>query len=340
MKPMRERNQVTVAIVGTIVVAAVVLLAVNLQNLPFLHSTTTYHAEFASSDGLKSGDDVRVEGISVGSVDSVKVVRAHVDVQFTIKSDIELGDTSRASIEVATVLGNLFLQIESAGTGTLADGGTIPEKRTVVPYSLLDALNAFGKFARKTHVATLEKSLQTLSRTLGNVAPDDVQAALKGLSNVATTIAGKQQDITSILQSANTIVDTLNHNSNALVDLLTEGDEFLKLVKQRHAVISRLLVDTANLGRQLRRLLAKNGVDLTALFRNLDTVTAVLRKEQRQLQDAIVNLGQFSVNIANATGSGPYLDVFSPTVLVPDNQIKACGPDPASVKNKPCGGSR
>lgn len=339
MKPMRERNQVSVAIFGTILIATVLLVSINLDKLPFFHSTNSYTAHFPNAEGLREGDDVRVEGISVGSVDSIKVDGDHVDVGFSIKSDIALGRDSRASIEVATVLGNLFLQIESAGPGTLPDGATFRRPGTV-PYSLLEALNAFGNFSRQTQIGTLRKSLNTLSTTINAVAPPDVKAALRGLSDVATTIAGKQQDISSILQSANAIVHTLNDNSDALTSLLADGDEFLKLVEQRHAVISRLLVDTADLGRQLRHLVARDGANFTALFRNLDTVTAVLRREKQALQNAVINLGQFSVNIANATGSGPYLDLFSPTVLIPDNQLKACGPDPTHAGKKPCGESK
>ncbi len=62
VKPMRERNQVAVAVWGTVLVAAVVLLAMNLGNLPFVNSTNTYYADFANADGLKSGDEVRVRG--------------------------------------------------------------------------------------------------------------------------------------------------------------------------------------------------------------------------------------------------------------------------------------
>ncbi len=74
---------------------------------------------------------------------------------------------------------------------------------------------------------------------------------------------------------------------------------------------------------------------LTALLRNLDAVTGVLVKEKGQLQQAISSLGQFGVNITNVTGSGPWLDLLTPTVVVPDNQIAGCGANPAAAK-KPC----
>jgi phospholipid/cholesterol/gamma-HCH transport system substrate-binding protein len=335
MKSMKERNQVSVAIWGTVIAAAVVLLSMNLRDLPFVHSEHTYYADFANADGLKSGDDVRVEGVSVGSVKSVTVQGDHVHVKFAVKSDLELGGTSRASIEVATVLGNLFMQVESAGAGHLTAGATIPVSRTVVPYSLLGALNAFGEFSEKTDIPTLQKSLRTLATTMSGIAPADAKAALRGLADVSSALAGKQQQVSQILQAAGSIVHTLNKNSGALVGLLVQGDEFLKLVEQRHAVVSRLLRDTALLGAQLRTLMTRNGAQLDTLLASLDSVTALLAKEKQQLQDSVGYLGQFGVNITNVTGSGPWLDLLTPTAVVPDNQLRGCGTHPVADK-KPC----
>ena len=336
MKPMRERNQVVVAIVGTAVIAALVLLSMNLGKLPFVNPTTTYHAEFANADGLTGGADVRVLGISVGSVSSVKVDGDHVAVAFTVKQGVHLGDQSHASIEVATVLGQLYLQVESAGGGRLRGGGTIPVSRTTVPYTLIGALDAFGDFAGQTDLGKLRTSLQTLATSVSGISPGEAKAALTGLTDVATTLAGKQQQIGSILTSADAITKTLNANTSALLSLLGEGDTFLKLAEQRKTVIDQLLQSTAELGSQISVLITKNGAQLSSVLDSLKAITTVLADDKTQLEQAVVNLGQFSINVANATGSGPWLDLLTPTIVVPDNQIKACGAHPDASKG-PCG---
>ena len=335
MKPMRERNQTVVAIVGTAIIAALVLLSMNLGRLPFLNPKTTYHAQFANADGLTSGADVRVLGISVGSVTSVKVDGGHVDATFTVKDGVHIGDESKASIEVATVLGQLYLQVESAGTSHLHAGATIPVSRTTVPYTLIGALDAFGNFAGQTNLTTLRSSLKTLATTISGISPTDANAALKGLTSVAQTLAGKQNQISSILTAANAITSTLNSNSKALLSLLGDGDAFLKLASQRETIISQLLADTAELGKQLGALITKNGAQLAPLLANLKAITGVLSADKDQLKQAVINLGQFSINVSNATGSGPWLDLLTPTVVVPDNQIVACGAHPDSSKG-PC----
>jgi phospholipid/cholesterol/gamma-HCH transport system substrate-binding protein len=335
MKPMRERNQIVVALVGTAVAVAVVLLSLNLGRIPFLHPSKTYHAQFANADGLKGGDDVRVAGINVGKVKKVDVEGDHVRIDFTVKAGLKLGDASRASIEVATVLGNLFMQVESAGAGQLRSGQTIPVQRTTVPYTLIGALNQFGEFSKQTDLPKLRESLKTLSQTINGISPKEADAALKGLADVAQTLAGKQAQISQILTSATAITNTLNSNSGALVSLLMQGDEFLQLIEQRHQVISDLLRDTARLGTQLSQLIATNGAQLQGLLGNLNSVTAVLAKEKDQLQRATAVLGQFSINVTNATGSGPWLDLLTPVAVVPDNQIVGCGQNPNTALG-PC----
>lgn len=335
MKAMKERNQIAVAVVGTVLVIVFVLLSMNLGKIGFLNPSHTYHAELANADGLKSGDDVRVEGVSVGKVRRVAVAGDRVRVDFTVRSGLKLGDESSATVEVATVLGNLFMQVESAGSGTLRPGGTIPLARTTVPYTLIGALNQFGTFAQHTDLDQLRASLHTLAQTVSGISPKDADAALSGLSSIAQTVAGKQQQIQQLLSATDSITSTLNSRSSALVSLLGQGDQFLQLLQQRSAVIDQLLADTARLGSQLSVLMTRNGAQFSALLRNLDSVTSVLAAEKSQLQAAVRVLGDFSVNVANATGAGPWLDILSPVSVIPDNQIKACGPHPTG--KAPCG---
>jgi phospholipid/cholesterol/gamma-HCH transport system substrate-binding protein len=328
IKPLHERDQAVVAMVGTVVIVLAVLLAMNLGKMPFVHPEHAYAADFATADGVRAGDDVRVAGITVGSVSSVKVDGDHVRVRFTVKRGLRLGDQSRASIEIATVLGQEFMQLTSAGDGTLRAGSTIPLSHTAVPYTLLDALGTFGKNTAKTNLPQLQAALNSMAATLQGVAPADVRATLGGLSEHASAVATRQDELTRLLTQARSVTDALDAHSGDFVALITDSDTFLQLLQQRRAVIAKLLADTAALGAQVADLIKRDGAQLTPLLDNLKTVTAVLAQDKQQLSDAVTTLGHFSKNIANATGSGPWLDLFTPVLFEPDNLIKSCGTQP------------
>lgn len=328
IKPLHERDQAVVAIVGTFVIGLVVLLAMNLNRLPFLHPESAYRAEFAAADGIKSGDDVRVAGITVGSVKSVKVQGAHVLVRFTVKRGLRLGSDSAASIEIATVLGQVFLQVESAGDGRLHPGDTIRLDRTSVPYTLLDALGQLGRNTQKTNLPQLSKALDTLAASLNGLDAKQATATIAGLGKLAKTVADRQTEIASLLHQARTITDTLNAHAGDFVALITQGDVFLQLLERRRDAIAALLQNTSSLGEQVASLIRRDNANLAPLLANLQTVSGVLARDRDQLSQAVTKLGAFSKNIANATGSGPWLDLLSPVLFHPDNVLKACGTAP------------
>jgi len=55
MKPFSERNPFVLGVIGAIVLAAVVIGALQFKSLPFLSRGTTYSAYFADAGGLKTG---------------------------------------------------------------------------------------------------------------------------------------------------------------------------------------------------------------------------------------------------------------------------------------------
>ncbi|MDP9116593.1 MAG: MCE family protein [Actinomycetota bacterium] len=335
MNWFRRRDPAVLAIVITLIGAVVVLLAINLARLPFVHPKTSYSADFANTGGLQTGDDVRVAGISVGAVTSIKLEGTHVKVDFTVKKGLKLGGTSGATVEIATVLGALFLQVESAGPGTLASGATIPLSRTTVPYTLLDAFNGIGEATINTNQPNFRASLTDLAATLQGIRPADVTATLKGVTAISTALSSRQKEIGTLLSDALNIVSTLNSKRGDLVKLLANSGVLLQLFNDRATVITTLLHDTATLGQQISSLVSKNGGVLAATLANLSKVTAVLTNDRNQLQASVTTLGEFSTNIANVAGSGPWLDLLLPTGFLPDNLITACGKTPAPGCGRP-----
>jgi phospholipid/cholesterol/gamma-HCH transport system substrate-binding protein len=200
--------------------------------------------------------------------------------------------------------------------------------RTTVPYTLLDAFGALGANTAKTDLPTLRRSLDQLAATVNATSPKDVSATLTGLTRMANAIASRQDEVTQLLHDAEQVATTLATNGGALVSLLSDGDTFLQMLVQRHAAINQLLVDTARLGVELHSLIAQDGAQLTPLLSNLDTVSAVLAADKKQLEASIKTIGQFSTNIANVTGSGPWVDLMLPALLESDNIIAACGTHP------------
>ena len=99
IKPLADRNRVTVGVVGIGIVVAVVVAVFSYEKIPFLTGKSGYSAYFTEAGGIKPDSDVRVSGLSVGRVSSVELDGTKVLVKFTVDDDVALGNRTEASIK-------------------------------------------------------------------------------------------------------------------------------------------------------------------------------------------------------------------------------------------------
>jgi len=323
VKALSARNQAVVAAVGTCIVGALLLLALSIRHLPLVSSNATYHAYVADAAGLEVGDEVRIAGITVGEVTGVSLAGDRVEVTFTVDGARRLGDRTRVDVRVASILGQVYVNVLPSGGGSLTSDDVIPLSRTTVPYTLLEVLGTFTTTTDEVDLPRLKAALTTLSDSLRNL-PNSVKPLLGSLAKLSQTIASRSDKLTSLVSEARDVTGALSGERAQLVGLLTDGDTLLSALSQRRAVIHDLLVDTSSLARQLSSLITRDSAQLGPLLDGLQSVTALLVRDEASLDHSIQLLGPFSRYVANATGSGSWLDLLTPTVLLPDNVVVQC----------------
>ena len=100
-----------------VVMALVMAAAFNLGKFPGF-AGTSYRAEFKDASGLHVGNMVQVGGIRVGRVQDVELKNSNtVLVTFDVDNGVEFGRESRASVEVLSLLGEKYLDLQPAGSG-------------------------------------------------------------------------------------------------------------------------------------------------------------------------------------------------------------------------------
>ena len=122
MIPFRERNPVIVGAISLVVLAMMLLVALRADDLPVIGGGDTYHAMFTEAGGLKVDDEVRIAGVRVGKVNEVELAQDQVKVTFKVDDAADFGGESSAAIRVKTILGSMFLAVQPAGEGQLAEG--------------------------------------------------------------------------------------------------------------------------------------------------------------------------------------------------------------------------
>jgi phospholipid/cholesterol/gamma-HCH transport system substrate-binding protein len=309
------RREVLVGVVTVVVLFLGVLAAFNADDLPIIGGGTTYSAYFGESAGLVAGNEVSVAGVKVGQVRRVSLAGNQVLVEFRV-SDVFLGDRTSASIQIRTVLGDKYLALQPDGAQPQDPRQTIPRSRTMSPFDVTDAIDQLGSTVGQIDPNQLASSFQVISDALKDT-PEPLKQAADGLSSLSTTIASRDDQIAGMLAGTNQLSATVSSRDAEISKLLDDGNLLLSVVQQRKQAIAQLLTGTQNLAKQLSGLVTDNQNQLQPALDQLDEVTAVLARNQDNLNQALASLAPFVRVFNNTIGTGRWFDGYICGLLPP-----------------------
>lgn len=337
LKPIRERNPITVAVVGLVILTVVGLLAYHADDLPVIGGGTTYSADFTEAAGLDAGTEVRVAGVKVGKVTGVSLDHGHVKVTFKVKHTW-IGDASTAAIMIKTLLGEKYLAVDPLGVARQDPRRHIPISRTIAPYDVSTAFTDLARTVGRLDTGQLEQSLEAISDTFRDTPPD-VRRALDGLSDLSRTISSRDAQLARLLAGTKQLTGTLAGQNDEFAALLRDGNLLLAELRTRRAAIGSLLTGTRRLAVELSGLVADNQAQLGPALRSLDTVTDVLKRNQQNLDRALALAGPYWRLNNNALGNGRWLDGYLCGLVPKEYLSPGTAPKTGCIPPKPGGGA-
>jgi phospholipid/cholesterol/gamma-HCH transport system substrate-binding protein len=231
-----------------------VVAAVALSGCSFGGSSgRTDHAMFTRAIQLFPAGRVRVLGVNVGHIDSIRNTNGGVEVTFEIdSSDIQLPRDVQAAIVPASLLGERYVQLFPAYSGgpTLPNGATIPESRTAVPVEP-------------------DEVLRSLQDYLGAIDPNTVT---RFVENAATILRGNGQDLNTLIEHGARVMETLSSKRDDLANLITQLDTLTKALSTRQQAIGDLIQTYDVVGRTLN----DNRTSLEGTIEGLNEASAQL----------------------------------------------------------------
>lgn len=315
MKSFSDRSPGRIGVLSLVVIAVMLVLTYFYDDIPVLGAGTKYTAEFGEIAGLRVADEVRIAGVRVGKVSDITLAGDKVDVDFRIDG-AWVGDKSTVSIQIKTLLGQKYLALDPQGTAPLDPRTPIPRERTLSPYDITEAFNGLSRTVDEIDTAQLAQSFDVIADIFRN-SPPEIKATLEGLSTLSTTIAGREQQLSTLLSRTSTVTKTLAERDQELQNLLGDGNLLLRELQARKSAISQLLTGTRNLALQLQGLVADNTAQLRPALEKLDKVSTVLQRNQDNLGRSLQNLAPFYRVFTNTLGNGRWFDVYVCGLLPP-----------------------
>ena len=238
---MSTRN-LRIALAASLVV--ILTVAVTVVATPWGDRVTkdTFVAYFSNANGLYTGDEVRVLGVAVGTVDSIDPQPNQTKVTFSVDREVPVPVDVKAAILSPSLVSARAIQLVPAYSGgpKLAAGAAIPQDRTAVPVEWDDFRQQLEK---------LTDSLQPT--TPGGVSPvgEFINTAadnLRGNGETAHDTVIKLSQAVSALGDHSTDIFSTVRNLQLLVSALSSSSDLLAAFNTNLADISTVLSNTPN----------------------------------------------------------------------------------------------
>lgn len=264
-------------------------------------------AVFDEALNLAQGAQVKVNGVPVGRVQSVRAEDFKAVVSMDIKESVELREGSTARLRYDTPLGELFIQITPAKSGA--------------PLEDEDVLTA-----RQTDTApTVENTLSQASLLINGGGLGQLQNVTEELN---TALGGREQTVRRLLDRANTFLASANDSTDEVDRVLRSLSRASRVLASREDTINRAVTEI----RPASEVLRENTDEVIGLLRATDRLTAtasrtlnasrddllrVLRQLDPIIQELLSTQPQLAPGLRNLVKASKLLDEAAPGDFLP-----------------------
>lgn len=270
--------KITVFAVVTVLLTTV--LGTTIANTNF-GTVAGYTAMFGNASGLQEGDDVRIVGVKVGQVKTIRVDENHrAEVHFDVEAAHKLPAEATAAIKYRNLIGQRYLSIgtDVGGDKKLPSGGVIPQQRTEPALNLTVLFNGFKPLFQALNPDDVNKLSYEIIQVFQGEG-GTIKSLLSHTASVTSAIANKDQVIGQVIDNLNNVLGTVNSRTPQVTTLIDQTQQLVTgLAEQREPI----------------------GNAVSALGDLTDATTGLLQDARPPLQEDIAELDQLSGNLSDS----------------------------------------
>lgn len=317
MKSFRDRNPYVVGIVTVLLLGAATGFAFMVGLTGYFDETYEIEGVFADASGLKTGDNVRLAGVKVGSVTSLEVDRASGNVRVTweVNDGVEIGNEAGAEIALQSLLGAKHIRINdpTAGEMVMED---LPEEQRIVPLERTQVPFDVFELTRVATEGIQELETEDLNALIGDLADiTDGKAAtvedlVTGIEEVGAAINDRDEEFDALLDQADRLSTTLADKDDEIIALLDTSQQILDLIVERRNDLAIVLGESADAVTELDRVVSENKAELDSILDSLAPTLDVVSANQQNVDRALAWLGPGLLQQSRGGAQGPWQDIF------------------------------
>jgi len=232
-------------------------------------------AEFTDVLDLVPQAAVKVNDVTVGSVEKISLAGWTARVRMRVDRTVRLPANATAAVRQTSLLGEKYVALAApvteAPVGELGDGGVIPLARTRRSADVEEVLAALGLLLNGGGLA----ELRTISRELAAALEgreSDVRETLRQLETFVGGLDRQKADLVRAVEALDRLTDRLARQRAVLGDALDALDPGLAVLADQRRQLSAALTALGELGRVGTRVVTASHEGTVASLRELQPI--------------------------------------------------------------------
>jgi len=238
----------------------------------------TLTVDFPRTVSLYEGSDVRILGVSVGTVDTVEPQGTTVEVTLSYDAQYDVPADAQAVIVSPAIVGDRYVQLTPVYTGgeVMPDGASLDASRTAVPVELDE----------------IYSSLDRLSVALGPRGANRDGSLSDLIDASAANLDGSGAQLRQTIHDLALLSGTLSNNKDALFDSITQVQRFVHALAVNDAAVRRFNASLADVSVVLAGERRDLAAALKALGRAMGDVRGFVEDNREILARDIAGLAR------------------------------------------------
>ncbi len=283
-------------------------------------SPKTITAYFKSATAIYPGDEVRVVGVRVGTIDAIEPQGTHTKITLKVDRDVPVPADAKAIIVAPNLVSARYVQLtpaygatpEASGP-TLADGAEIGEDRTAVPVEWDEIKEQLTRLATELGPDS-GVSGTSLGRFINSTADamagngDRLRETITQLSDVGRILGEGSGNIVDVIKNLQVFVTALRDSNTQIVQFQDRLADVTGVVDGSRADLDSAITELSVAVGKIQRFVAGSRDQTAEQIQRLANVTQVLSDNSMVVKNvlhaapnALVN----GYNIYNPDTGGP-----------------------------------
>jgi len=345
------RGKLKVGLAITLAGLVVVGTAVAIRNTFFRATTIT--AYFPTATAIYPGDDVRVSGMKVGTIDSIQPQGTRAKLVMHVDHGVSIPADAKAVIVAQNLVAARYVQLtppyRSSGP-TMRDGAVIPIDRTAIPVEWDQVKTQLMRLATelgpnsKVSTPSVARFIDSAADALGGDNGEKLRQTLAQLSGVARVFANGSGNLVDIIRNLQTFVSALRDSNTQIVQFDNRLATLTSVLDDNKSDLDAALTDLSGAVGEVQRFVAGSRDATSEQLTRLADLTQVLVDHKMALKNllhvapnGLANFyNSYDPDVGNIRGGVDFQQLTNPTFAF-CSQLGALENATANETGKLCG---